>query len=134
MVSGQPPIRAKKLRYYEDPDFRERVLPAPVLSDGPYLDRPAARPDDWSDLAPVAAVGADEADAATSDPANGGIRQEPELPEHEEIVPTRVPTGEFTFEDEPDDDAPRQRLLTGLQTQVTRAAALDHDDGLGLLP
>jgi type IV secretion system protein VirD4 len=134
MVSGQPPIRAKKLRYYEDPDFRERVLPAPMLSDGPYLDRPAARPDDWSGLAPIAAVGAGEAAAAEVDPANGGIRQEPELPEHEEIAPLRVQTDEFAFEDEPDDDAPRQKLVSGLQTQVTRAAAMDHDDGLGLLP
>ena len=31
MVSGQPPIRAKKLRYFEDPSFAKRVLPAPVL-------------------------------------------------------------------------------------------------------
>jgi len=134
MVSGQPPIRAKKLRYYEDPDFRERVLPAPVLADGTYIDRPMARPDDWSDLTPIAAVEAGDADTAGLDPANGGVRQEPELPAHEEIAPMHAPAGEFAFEDEPDDDTPRQRLLDGLQTQVTRAAALDHDDGLGLLP
>ena len=134
MVSGQPPIRAKKLRYYEDPDFRERVLPAPALADGGYLDRPAARPDDWSGLAPIGARDAGDADAEELDPANGGVRQEPELPEHEEIAPMHAPAGEFAFEDEPDDDAPRQRMLSGLQTQVTRAAAMDHDDGLGLVP
>jgi type IV secretion system protein VirD4 len=48
LVSGLPPIRAKKLKYYEDRTFTERVLPAPALNDGPYADRPAPRADDWS--------------------------------------------------------------------------------------
>ena len=48
MVSGQPPIRAKKLRYFEDPSFAKRVLPAPVLREDGYPDLPAARADDWS--------------------------------------------------------------------------------------
>ncbi len=48
LVSGLPPIRAKKLRYYEDANFMERILPAPALRDGPYADRPAPRSDDWS--------------------------------------------------------------------------------------
>ena len=50
LVSGLSPIRAKKLRYYEDPTFKARALPAPALSDGPYRDRPTPRPDDWSGL------------------------------------------------------------------------------------
>ena len=48
LVSGLAPIRAKKLRYYEDQNFIERVLPAPVLADGAYPDCPPARRDDWS--------------------------------------------------------------------------------------
>jgi type IV secretion system protein VirD4 len=48
LVSGLPPIRAKKLRYYEDRNFTQRVLPAPQLSEGGYEDKPASRPDDWS--------------------------------------------------------------------------------------
>jgi type IV secretion system protein VirD4 len=48
MVAGHPPIRAKKLRYFEDRNFLERLLPAPVLSEGSYVDRPAPRPDDWT--------------------------------------------------------------------------------------
>ncbi len=48
LVSGQPPIRAKKLRYYVDRNFTKRVLPAPALSDGTYRDRPRQRPDDWT--------------------------------------------------------------------------------------
>jgi len=48
LISGLAPIRAKKLRYYEDGNFTERVKPAPVLAGNGYRDRPAARPDDWS--------------------------------------------------------------------------------------
>ncbi|WP_186400844.1 conjugal transfer protein TraG [Stappia sp. P2PMeth1] len=50
LVSGLPPIRAKKLRYYEDRNFVGRVLPAPRLCGSEYQDRPEARPDDWSGL------------------------------------------------------------------------------------
>ena len=31
LVSGVPPIRAKKARYFEDPRLTERVLPPPIL-------------------------------------------------------------------------------------------------------
>jgi type IV secretion system protein VirD4 len=48
LVSGLAPIRARKLRYYEDGNFTERVLAGPALSDGAYPDCPASRPDDWS--------------------------------------------------------------------------------------
>ena len=48
LVSGLPPIRAKKLRYYEDRNFTQRVLSAPHLSEGCYEDKPAPRSDDWS--------------------------------------------------------------------------------------
>ena len=49
MVSGHPPDPRQKLRYFEDRNFTERVLPPPVLS-SEALSRPAsrARPDDWT--------------------------------------------------------------------------------------
>ncbi|WP_077147839.1 conjugal transfer protein TraG [Sphingopyxis sp. KK2] len=47
LVAGLSPIRAKKLRYYEDANFQDRLAPPPVLSDGRYADRPPARPDEW---------------------------------------------------------------------------------------
>lgn len=51
MVGSSPPIKAKKLRYYADANFRRRVLPPPALAMGRYADAPPARPDDWSELA-----------------------------------------------------------------------------------
>ena len=47
LVSSLAPIRAKKLRYYEDRNFISRVTEAPTLGDGRYLDVPAPRPNDW---------------------------------------------------------------------------------------
>src|SRR5258707_8925109 len=61
LVSGSPPIRAQKVRYYEDRRLKSRVLPPPVLigdSAGTPRDRPAAQADDWTTLPvsePVAA-------------------------------------------------------------------------------
>lgn len=48
LVAGMPPIRATKLRYYEDVAFTGRLLPPPVLTDGDYADRPPHRVDDWA--------------------------------------------------------------------------------------
>jgi type IV secretion system protein VirD4 len=48
LVSSHPPIRAKKLKYFEDANFTTRVLPVPDLGDGgPYPDCPPGRPNDW---------------------------------------------------------------------------------------
>ena len=52
LVAGHAPVRAKKLKYYEDSNFTSRILPPPELSTETYRDRPPARDDDWS-LRPV---------------------------------------------------------------------------------
>ena len=48
LVSGAPPIRASKFRYFEDRRFSARLLPSPVLDQATYGDRPAERSHDWS--------------------------------------------------------------------------------------
>jgi type IV secretion system protein VirD4 len=48
MVSGRPPIRAGKLRYYADHNFLARRLAAPALVPDRYHDAPPPRADDWS--------------------------------------------------------------------------------------
>lgn len=49
LISGASPIRAKKLRYFQDSNFSSRVSSPPALSDPnhPYGDSPPKRPDDW---------------------------------------------------------------------------------------
>jgi type IV secretion system protein VirD4 len=48
LVSGLPPIRAQKLKYYTDGNFLTRRLPAPSLGSARYADTPPARAHDWS--------------------------------------------------------------------------------------
>ena len=47
IVSGCPPIRGRKMRYYKDRQLRARILPPPDSAASRH-DCPAARPDDWS--------------------------------------------------------------------------------------
>ncbi|UVC15137.1 conjugal transfer protein TraG [Mesorhizobium onobrychidis] len=90
LVSGLPPIRAKKLRYYQDQNFTERVLPSPVLRNGAYADRPMSRTDDWSgqvrgvDLR----LGADDESAGAAIDDDGGVQQQrhPGLPEEQTVT------------------------------------------------
>jgi type IV secretion system protein VirD4 len=142
LVSGVPPIRAHKTRYYQDIRLKSRVLPPPALtttSAGASGDRPAAHADDWTTLSPPEPVAATAGESVAGslpdeDPANGGIRREPALPEHEAIVSEDVkPTPEFAvLEDEPDDDAVRAKALNQNFRGLARQAALDPDDELGL--
>jgi type IV secretion system protein VirD4 len=65
-------------------------------------------------------------------PANGGIRREPELPEHEEIAPPpKGPLHEFEpLDDEPDDEAQRHRVMQRNFGSVVRQVPLDPGDDL----
>lgn len=47
LVSGTPPIRAAKLRYYEDRAFSARILPPPQLVPSGPRDLPPRRGNDW---------------------------------------------------------------------------------------
>jgi type IV secretion system protein VirD4 len=131
-VSGVPPIRAKKARYYEDIRLTERVLAPPAVG----KQFAVAASDDWSRLpAPVVSAGQEVGSPGgekIDDLANGGIRREPELPQHEEIVPEPVkPTPEFVFaEEDPDDDALRVRTLRQQVRSLARQAAMDPGDGM----
>jgi len=132
LVSGVPPIRAKKARYYEDARLTERVLPPPQ-PDGKQSG--AALSDDWSQLPTLASQEVSSSTGAyVDDPANCGIRREPELPQHEEIVPEQAKAiQEFTFADQDsDDDALRARVLRQQINGLARQAVMDPGDGMKL--
>ncbi|SMC35071.1 type IV secretion system protein VirD4 [Novosphingobium sp. B1] len=157
-VASTPPIRAAKARYYLDSRFKTRLLPPPE----PAPLAPELRPrDDWTMLHPVvapplpqtsraqaeeltgkeseegaatnASADAREADAA-DDAANAGIRQEPELGEHENIAPAPRPQdNEFDFDRndaQEEDGAQARREADRLLRRNARNASLDPDDGL----
>ena len=139
LVSGCPPIRAKKARYFEDERFRERVMPPP--KPGGTAELRDTGNDDWSGLDLPTTNIAEPSDVnrprnaePVNDQANSGIRREPELPEHEEVVPESAPVkAEFDFADEEaDDEVQRASTLRKQGTDIARQAAMDPGDGLGL--
>jgi type IV secretion system protein VirD4 len=148
MISGTYPIRARKARYFEDGRLAERVLPPP--KPGAIEMGADQKPDDWTKL-PLPPKGANSATAPEpaartgdgkpkandkDDPANAGIRREPELPEHEDIEPSKPAlVSEFAFDDageETDDDAVRLAEMRRQMGGVARQASLDPADDLGL--
>lgn len=140
LVSGIPPIRAKKARYFEDRRLKERVLPPPSPSGGAGEGKGVLtrdRRDDWSDrfVQPPPAARATLREEERDDEADGGIRREPDLPEHEDIAPpapTMVDEFEQLLEDGPDDDAVRMRRAQDRMHRVARQVALDPNDGMEL--
>jgi type IV secretion system protein VirD4 len=73
LISGLSPVRAQKLRYFEDRNFTVRVLPAPALVDGACRDRPTARADDWQGRRAVSIAAAGDREEGEG---GGGIQQE----------------------------------------------------------
>ncbi|MGY4592266.1 hypothetical protein ACVWXL_000012 [Bradyrhizobium sp. GM22.5] len=129
MISGVHPVRANKVRYYEDPQFQRRVLKPPRLEPN----KQPTRPDDWSARAQISPSGQLlTRRTGRSDEANGGLRREPEL--HEEIE-IKTPAGEHEFDpelDEGDEDAVQAQLMSRSMQGVARTVTLDPDDGMDL--
>ena len=144
MVSGHPPIKAAKLRYYQDRNFMGRMLAPPVLAVGAYSDRPVARPDDWSGLAIPAMSEALTANQSDGFADEGGHQLKPELDVAFDAQPLMDIDDLLVLDDE--DDMPLQPhslkrdRRDGLDIGDTdqrmqrnaRLAALDPDDGIAL--
>ena len=134
MAAGVHPIRAKKARYFEDRRFKERILPSP----DPAKCGRSTRKDAWSELKPQRpdALLAAELDKA-EDAANGGLRREPELPDHVAIAkettgPAAADEFSIMLDDEPEDAARQRQALRQQMRGVARQVALDPNDGMDL--
>jgi len=140
MLSGCHPIRARKARYFEDPQLAKRILPPPkrrrvgsASCDG-STEQHAAVAQGWAGLISPTARAVAGSDSGDDDRENAGIRREPELPVHEDIAPEPALTrAEFDLlEDESEDDAVCARALQQRFRGAARQAALDPADGLDL--
>jgi type IV secretion system protein VirD4 len=128
MVSGCPPIRAKKARYYEDAELKARIFPVPRLSGRTLQSGPEglliAPESDWAN-----AIVATPTVTPVEDPANAGIRREPELPEHEDIAPKpRKAINEFEPIEDDHDEPQRRRMVQRTMGAVARQISLDRSD------
>ena len=129
MVAGVPPIRAKKARYFRDRRFGERVVDAPLPKAAQI------RPDDWTGKQ----AAADPKQVArivrvAEDAANGGLRREPELPEHVDTAKEKdvSPAEEFAIVEDDPDEVVRASALRRRAQGLARQASLDPNDGIDL--
>ena len=142
LISGLAPIRAKKLRYYEDENFRSRVLAPPRLSPNGYADRPPARRNDWSGLVRGTHALLDQAFARDANPsldeedAEGGLQRHPGMAGEEML--TRANSDRHADDLEPlldralDDSAPSQAESVGSlrpSTVIRRAYGINAGEG-----
>jgi len=141
LVSGAPPIRAKKARYFEDRQLQRRILAPPDPAKCERDDIPPA--DDWTARPTIAAVRARPAvpDEAETEEEDGGVRRAPDLPVEVALSPEDVHAREeFDFDetasgDDADEDAVWAKALRRERqrfTAVARQAALDPGDGIDL--
>ncbi len=137
LVSGAPPIRANKARYFEDRRLTERMRPPPKKHNAATTPhgRQSHTGDEWTALPIPAGAVMDSPGAGPSDDlANGGVRREPALPEHEAIALEEfVSVPEFTVvEDEADARVVRSDAMRRRAPRIARQAAMDPDDGVAL--
>ena len=77
LVSGMAPIRARKLRYYEDSNFAGRVAVPPALADGRYADCPPARANEWGRFVRLRDARLEQrAGAVMDEPDEGGLERQ----------------------------------------------------------
>jgi type IV secretion system protein VirD4 len=130
LVSGAPPVRARKVRYFDNPELKHRIGEAAPPACGP----PSA--DDWSGLAPVPAP-TPERPVSSAGEGEGGLRLEPDTLFEDAAAEPQVSAPEFPFLFD-DDEAPRDRSEATAKTlqrqfrKAARQASLDPDDGLEL--
>jgi type IV secretion system protein VirD4 len=129
LVSGLPPIRAGKLRYYEDSNFTARLLSPPILSPAGATDAPAPRPHDWIGLL-CAEPSAAAASAAAG--ASGGLQQarQPALPSRRRKAPVpEQPELPGLGDDEADGSAAGFAGALGSFAPVIAAHAVNEGSG-----
>jgi type IV secretion system protein VirD4 len=131
MVSGHAPVRAQKLRYFDDQNFQGRMVPPPALDSGTYRDRPASRPDDWSQLSLPSCAQSTVSTIQASDVDDGGLHRHPDI--GEEPDDEHVTVDDLLMLDESVSPESRDFAKNAHQLRrVTRLASLDPSDGLSL--
>ncbi|MFC2950792.1 conjugal transfer protein TraG [Marinicaulis aureus] len=131
MISGAPPIKAKKLRYYEDANFTERTGAPPSA---PML--PASRPDDWaSDCRRTGRRLANDDAALPSGSDEGGREPQltPGLEDAERKIDGEDEKSDRELSEEDFADSAGDHARKESAERVRRAAALDRVDK-NLLP
>lgn len=134
MVAGIPPIRAKKVRYFEDEQFQARVLepPTPTRSQ-------AQRGDDWSERPlpprpPLSNPVSSNSEINDGEQGRKEHRQQAELDPAQSIEPKEPIENEFDLDtkEKSSDRVVQLRQFDRQARTLARQAALDPNDGVEL--
>ena len=132
MVSGLPPIRAKKARYFEDAEMQARILPPPALTIRQDRHRPrnALRPRRQRlGRTPSSRQRATSRPKTPRTPAFGA---NPNCRSTKRSCPSRRSPfrNSSPLDDEPDDEVQRQRIMQRTFGTVARQVSLDPGDDM----
>lgn len=133
MVAGTSPIRAKKVRYYDDQRFQERILPPPSETSSAV-----AKEDDWTTL-PLPRLPEVNVESAADtdvdeDTTDSERRRQPELSRTQAVEKKEPLENEFELDslDDDQDEAARNSRMNRVMQRVARQASLDPNDGMEL--
>jgi len=121
LVAGSPPVRALKLRYYEDRNFTERLKEAP----GAAACIPEARENDWGSDVRTIHEGLMQADDLEPDADGLGRRQERSVAEDRARSARPVKSGGFQ-------GRARAPLQASLFDALVQADSLEQATGIDL--
>ena len=133
MVAGISPIRAKKVRYYEDQRFQDRILPPPSRAESAETEK-----DEWSTLPPPPkpTLHADNSGSAgdEEDTTDSERRRQPELSRVRPVEKKVAIENEFEIAplDHDQEEAARNSRLSRTMQRVARQVSLDPKDGMEL--
>ena len=130
MISGHPPVRAKKLRYFEDRNFTERVLPPPSPSAAGTCDAPLPASHDWPAAPLPSCPQSPRAAIADVEDEGGGLSREEGVLDAE-LSESRVKALDGLGLD-PDFETADLFEPEPAFARASRLAPLDPDDGLPL--
>ncbi len=141
LLAGTKPIRAQKLRYYEDENFTGRLLAAPELSDtGPYIDLPSPHADDWNSQAKRVSRKLQRQNTSgqfTEAGDDGGLKQQPTLFDEFGDKPKLVPAADLALLDDDFEESngqadalSRSQVQTRSQSQTLQRAHAINNDGI----
>uniref|UniRef100_E6VPW0 TRAG family protein n=1 Tax=Rhodopseudomonas palustris (strain DX-1) TaxID=652103 RepID=E6VPW0_RHOPX len=133
MVAGISPIRAKKVRYYEDPRFKDRIVPPPSKPE-PL----EAGHDEWSTLPlpPKPTLHANNSGSAgdDEDTTDSERRRQPELSRVQPVEKKEPVENEFeiVLMDDDQEKVARNSRMNRTMQRVARQVSLDPNDGMDL--
>ncbi|UIJ44752.1 conjugal transfer protein TraG [Sphingomonas cannabina] len=138
LVSGYPPIRANKLRYFTDRNFTARVLAPPPLGDGRYADRPANRAHDWSAAPRRYDARLDRENEAPQEAVADGreLQRTPDLPADQPAKPAEpAPGREQEIAGDEDVAADKRAMDRAVSlSAIARGHAMNVGSGRDLMP